>query len=210
MAKVKNAYIVGAGKRDYYNMFASESGFDAINEPDKADIFVFTGGEDVDPARYGEKVHPRTYFNPRRDEFEIELFKNLPDNIVKVGICRGGQLLNVLNHGTLWQDVDYHTTGIGHMLTDVQTQKQFRVTSSHHQMMRPHEDGIVLAVARESTCKQAMPDQWSTFTDGTVDDDVEAVWYPTTKSLCFQPHPEYHSAFQTRGYFFELLNRYMR
>jgi hypothetical protein len=37
--------------------------------------------------------------------------------------------------------------------------------------------------------------------------DVEVVWYGGTRSLCFQPHPEY-GVEECKKYFFELIERY--
>jgi gamma-glutamyl-gamma-aminobutyrate hydrolase PuuD len=41
---------------------------------DGIDGLLLTGGEDVDPARYGETAHPTvTELDPERDAFEIDL-----------------------------------------------------------------------------------------------------------------------------------------
>ena len=37
-----------------------------------ADLVVFTGGEDVSPAYYGEEPGPFTEWNPERDAYEKE------------------------------------------------------------------------------------------------------------------------------------------
>ena len=71
------------------------------------DGFVFTGGADVDPARYGANIHPRCEsINALRDETEFSAFKT----IFKTGkpilaICRGAQLVNAALGGTLTQDI---------------------------------------------------------------------------------------------------------
>ena len=39
--------------------------------------------------------------------------------------------------------------------------------------------------------------------------DVEAVYYPHTACLCFQPHPEFHGMEELAKYFFSLVNRYI-
>ena len=73
----------------------------------KLDLLVFTGGADVDPARYRTPRAPKCC-DPDllRDEFEFRLLaaaraRRLPI----VGICRGCQLVNVGFGGTLWQDL---------------------------------------------------------------------------------------------------------
>jgi putative glutamine amidotransferase len=68
---------------------------------------LLTGGEDVDPARYGEAPHPTTGApHPMRDETEIALFVAAKAKRVPVlAICRGIQLANVALGGSLVQDI---------------------------------------------------------------------------------------------------------
>ncbi len=50
------------------------------------DGLIFSGGADIDPARYGETdVHPMTYdISDERDRFEIDLLQRRSSS----GICR--------------------------------------------------------------------------------------------------------------------------
>ena len=74
---------------------------------------MLAGGDDVAPARYGEKPHATVVeAEPGRDEFEIALIaaaraRNLPI----FAICRGVQILNVACGGTLVQDIPSEVTG---------------------------------------------------------------------------------------------------
>lgn len=71
------------------------------------DGYLFTGGDDVDPALYGEERHPACgEGEPARDRFELALLRELTalDRPV-FGICRGIQVMNVGMGGTLWQDI---------------------------------------------------------------------------------------------------------
>lgn len=73
------------------------------------DGLVLTGGEDVDPAAYGEEPVPETYgFHAGIDAWEAALYRAAValDRPV-LAICRGHQLLNVIHGGTL----DQHITG---------------------------------------------------------------------------------------------------
>jgi gamma-glutamyl-gamma-aminobutyrate hydrolase PuuD len=79
----------------------------------EADLIQFTGGADVSPMLYGEPKHPRTYCDPNRDQHEANIFWNNIDK-PKAGICRGGQFLNVMSGGSMWQDVDNHAIGGTH------------------------------------------------------------------------------------------------
>ena len=60
-----------------------------VDDIKKADIVLFTGGEDVDPSLYGAKKHPTTYSNPARDEEEKHFFSLISNKQLAVGICRG-------------------------------------------------------------------------------------------------------------------------
>lgn len=72
-----------------------------------ADAFMLTGGEDVDPALYGQEPHPRlASVNRARDEMEMAALRVALDlGIPVLAICRGVQLLNVAMGGTLFQDL---------------------------------------------------------------------------------------------------------
>jgi putative glutamine amidotransferase len=68
---------------------------------------VLSGGEDVDPSRYGAPPHPRLgAIDPRRDAVETELVRTaLARRLPILAICRGVQILNVALGGTLYQDL---------------------------------------------------------------------------------------------------------
>jgi anthranilate/para-aminobenzoate synthase component II len=162
---------------------------------DLADIIVFNGGADIGTSLYGEKPIGRGIpeLPSKRDCLERDLYMKYKGGPkLLLGICRGAQFLNVMNGGTLWQDVNNH--GSTHDILILATGQKYRSTSTHHQMMRPHSTGRVLAVADEATRKYSDLDTW-TSTGGVhfQDDhkDTEIVWYPSTGSLCIQGHPEY-------------------
>ena len=97
-------------------------------EADEADIrqlytlcdgLLFTGGQDVDPALYGEEPSPRCGVPcPRRDALEAGLFRlAMAEGTPMLGICRGLQLMNVLLGGTLYQDLPTeHPSPIPHVM----------------------------------------------------------------------------------------------
>ena len=71
------------------------------------DGFVFTGGQDVDPALFGQDKIPECgYQAPLRDNQEIWMARRLRELDKPVlGICRGLQVMNVACGGTLYQDL---------------------------------------------------------------------------------------------------------
>lgn len=74
---------------------------------------VLTGGEDVDPARFGAARHARTE-DPHagRDESEIALCLAARDRkLPTLAICRGVQVANVALGGTLVQDIPSERAG---------------------------------------------------------------------------------------------------
>ncbi|MEV7417290.1 gamma-glutamyl-gamma-aminobutyrate hydrolase family protein [Streptomyces sp. NPDC089919] len=84
----------------------------------RLDGLIVTGGPDVDPARYGAPLDPRTgILAPERDRWELAVIeaalahRGLP----LLGVCRGMQLLNVARGGTLVQHMDGHAAGPGEM-----------------------------------------------------------------------------------------------
>jgi putative glutamine amidotransferase len=71
------------------------------------DGLLLTGGEDIEPSRYGATPHPSIVdVNPGRDEFEIALVTEARRRRLPIlAICRGVQVLNVACGGTLVKDI---------------------------------------------------------------------------------------------------------
>ena len=84
---------------------------------DLHDGLLLTGGQDVDPALYGER--PRPECGPAcgvRDAMELQLLRRaLVLGRPVLAICRGLQLLNVALGGTLYQDLpSQHPSALTH------------------------------------------------------------------------------------------------
>lgn len=98
-----------------------------------------------------------------------------------------------MNGGRLWQDVDNHAVYGGHLVRDLETNAEYLCSSTHHQMMDPSPvpSAQVLAVAGLTTQKS---DGWGVDHDQdptNLHRDIEAVYFPETDTICFQPHPEF-------------------
>jgi putative glutamine amidotransferase len=80
---------------------------------DGVEGLLLTGGEDVDPARYGEAAHPTVVdVETQRDEFEVSLIHEARARALPIfAICRGIQLLNVACGGSLLQDIPSQAQG---------------------------------------------------------------------------------------------------
>lgn len=130
------------------------------------DGLVLTGGEDVDPAYFGQEPHPRLGPVDRvRDALELAMFREAWSREIPVlGICRGIQLLNVGLGGTLWQDIPSerpaalthaqpdardartHTVEItaGSRLAQALGTVRCEVNSFHHQSIRELARGLTI------------------------------------------------------------------
>ncbi len=74
---------------------------------DLVDAVIMTGGEDVNPAYYGEEPIPQLgKVNEARDTFDIMFARTAyKRGLPMLCICRGEQALNVALGGSLWQDI---------------------------------------------------------------------------------------------------------
>ncbi len=193
-----------AGNSAYREMFEAH-GWEVMDNAKNADLVCFTGGADVSPELYGQK-NVASYVDKKRDDYEEGLFNAYVGHVPMVGICRGGQFLNVMCGGSMWQDVDGHATYGGHIMTDLRTGYDILVSSTHHQMMRYGEGGVVLATAHEAKSFRD-DDGLLTYRDDSIHEDLEVVLYPKQNVLCFQPHPEFKGFAECTKAFFEYLKR---
>jgi putative glutamine amidotransferase len=71
------------------------------------DGFLFTGGDDINPAIYHGNPHPSVdVSDDGRDSLELTLVKLVIDRKIPfLGICRGCQMMNIALGGTLYTDI---------------------------------------------------------------------------------------------------------
>lgn len=88
-------------------MLSLNCGEDSAQILDLCDGLVFTGGQDVEPAIYGETVSEVCGERcSARDRLEPVLLKQAMERkLPALGICRGLQLINACLGGTIWQDM---------------------------------------------------------------------------------------------------------
>jgi putative glutamine amidotransferase len=127
------------------------------------DGFLLAGGDDCNPAVYGEERHPTVEpMDSRRQDNDLALAEAARQhNVPTLGICLGLQVMNVAAGGTLIQDIDsQHDTEIRHasipedrarhdviieqgtQLASVLPAAELNVNSSHHQAIRKVGQGL--------------------------------------------------------------------
>lgn len=188
--------------RDKQDIELAELSFLKNNEQDISlcDGFILTGGVDIDPSFYGGDL---TYdnqpeaFEPKRDQFEEKIYKYSQQNKKPLlGICRGLQLVNVLQGGKLIQDLnaDMNIKHCGPEDSDGQHDIRIEkdtllynftffdkgsINSSHHQAIAPNAIGHNLVVNAFDDCEDKL---------------IEGIEFKdkTNKAfmLCVQWHPE--------------------
>jgi putative glutamine amidotransferase len=136
----------------------------AIDLMDELDGIVLAGGEDCDPAAYGEERHPTVdpVMDPRRQSNDLGLARIARERgVPTLGICLGMQVMNVAAGGTLVQDIasaidteiehasepedrgrhDVIVEG-GTKLGDILRERELNVNSSHHQAVGKLGEGL--------------------------------------------------------------------
>lgn len=77
------------------------------NQLDLVDGLILSGGHDVNPLLFNEEPHQKLGgIYPERDDFDFKVVKKaMNKNMPIIGICRGHQVINVANGGSLYQDL---------------------------------------------------------------------------------------------------------
>lgn len=183
----------GEGEKIGSTILGLEEVYDIHDDPD---VILFMGGTDISPHLYGEKPLSTTQkSNIERDAKEVYDYNmGLELGTVNVGICRGAQLLNVMNGGKLWQHVTDHR---GNHPVTVRGPDKYQhyiqtLSSDHHQLIIPPRNGNEkhnpFTIVAEASVK---PKHW--FNNAKERNvprvEVEGIWFPNTQSLGVQWHP---------------------
>ena len=135
------------------------------------DGFLFVGGPDIEPWRYGQELLPECGpQNVQRDNMEWKLMQAvLAADKPVLGVCRGIQVLNAVLGGTLYQDIpSQYKTELSHDMPQPPYNREahpFRavegtplaaltvpegVNSRHHQAILDLADGLeIMAYASD-------------------------------------------------------------
>lgn len=145
---------------------------------DGADAILFSGGNDVDPMRFGQTTAGKTGgIIPERDEQEFFLLRYVLEHTEKpvLGVCRGIQLMNAVMGGTLIQhipDAGYpaHTLPMyprqmashwvnvepGSLLHGITGRERLGVNSFHHMAVEECAPGLVITARAEDGVIEAV------------------------------------------------------
>lgn len=158
----------------------------------EADLVIFPGGADINPALYAEPSGKHTHFSAQADKNHIEFFKSAKESGKKMlGICRGLQLLHVMAGGKLVQHIN-HPNNHGLITYDG---LELRTNSLHHQQVM--FDGLKEGVDYKLLAWAKFPS--SMHLNGSNKDydfgedykDPEVVYYPKINAIGIQGHPEF-------------------
>lgn len=195
---MRKIYVVGHAK----NYASPYKDFKVTNDFEEADLVLFTGGEDVDPALYGETADVSTNFNTARDLREKAIFdKCCAQGKPMLGICRGAQFLTVMSGGDLIQDCTGHAISGTHKITLMDpeligfAEDTFNMSSTHHQMMHPfnldEKEYEIVAISEKYLSKYYKKNATEYFNPEEEElEECEIVYYNLTNCLCIQGHPE--------------------
>lgn len=161
-------------------------------------VLVLWGGEDISPCLYKQKA---SYFTraanvrSQRDHIEELLARQcINKGIPIIGICRGAQLMCAISGGTLIQHVSGH---YGDHQVMTKEGKLYTTNSIHHQMMNfekvDHYTLIAWAHPNMSNTYIGENNKELPYAKSKEFLEPEIVWFPKTKALCIQGHPEYMS-----------------
>ncbi|EKQ50193.1 MULTISPECIES: gamma-glutamyl-gamma-aminobutyrate hydrolase family protein [unclassified Clostridium] len=161
---------------------------------DYLDGIIFTGGDNIDPLWYGEQpLFEQCIETKLRNKFERALFfaaknKRLPI----LGICRGSQLINVLQGGSLFQDIktqvntkiDHSGAGLkleekqhfvylekNSLLTKIYNKEKISVNSFHIQCIKELGEDLKIAAKSEDGITEAVECKGDFFMQGVQ-------WHP--------------------------------
>jgi len=186
--------------KDFFSerFIVKEISFERMLESGKsANLIFYGGGPDVGPKLYGEVVGKYTKSDKKRDDIFSKVFENWY-HTPKLGFCGGAQFLTAASGGKLIQHVEGHNKGehfINVHFEGNSRPSKFKMTSTHHQMMYPFN----LEDSRYRLLGWASKFQSLVYLDGSNKQkslpnkfvEPEIVYYPNSRSLAIQGHPEH-------------------
>jgi putative glutamine amidotransferase len=161
-------------------------------------LLFIGGGFDVNPKRYGQKIHPKVTLNEARDNFEFEVFLRAIKQKTEMpilGICNGMQLMNIIFGGDCIQHIPDHPKYMNHeqsknpefmeagkayhdveinqksQLFEIAQIKNIKTNSSHHQAVGNLGKNIIVSAKSKDGIIEAIEHQEHPFCLGVQ-------WHP--------------------------------
>ena len=210
MKETKKIYVVGS--QTGYACWLEDMGMKLKKNLNEADIALFTGGADINPALYGEKKGSRTYCFEARDEYEVAYYNKCKAlGIPMLGICRGGQLFCAMEGAAL---IQHSSHPYDHKVT-TKDGEEYWINSMHHQqflldptILGKEIDCEIIAWAEnishthldENDVEYDLPENYR---------EPEVCFFPESKALAIQCHPECIDNKRTMKWFEGLVRTYL-
>lgn len=184
----KRAYV----NKDYVDAVLSSGGCPVIlpfisdketlrQQVSMLDGLILSGGQDIFPLNYNEEPEQKIgEVFPERDEYEFTLLEETKKTGNPIlGICRGFQLINVFEGGSLYQDLSYrdentlkhsqghspelktHSVSIkkGTLLEDIFQTEKLMVNSFHHQIIKQVPEHLTVSARAADGVIEAIEDR---------------------------------------------------
>ena len=152
------------------------------------DGLIIGGGDDISAELYQGEPTLDVRLDPARDALEIDLLRRaLPLGMPVLGVCRGAQMLNISQGGSLHQDVYRLNPAMpkiwtplprkavhlieGTRLAGLVGTERLRINSLHHQAVDRLGENLVVAARDEFGLVQAIEDTTARFRIGVQ-------WHP--------------------------------
>lgn len=181
--KLPTTYINAVTKSEGVPIVLAKTEFeDQIKtQIDSVDGLLLTGGDDIDASLFGEDPHQNLgNIEPGRDAYEMKLIEYaLEQDKPILAICRGAQILNISQGGTMYQDIydQIETTVIQHRqnaprnylshtvhidsdskLAEITGETEIKTNSFHHQANKDVPKGYIISAKTNDGVVEAAED----------------------------------------------------
>lgn len=148
------------------------------------DGVLLTGGDEVDPGRYGGEMREEYVVSPRRDRTEVALVEAALERGIPVfGVCRGLQTLNVYFDGAV-EDIDrdesVHPPGESHEVEFTHEDVASEIDESSTEVNSYHDQAVTV---------ESLAPELEAFAV-TEEGYVEGLYHPDHAVAAVQWHPE--------------------
>jgi gamma-glutamyl-gamma-aminobutyrate hydrolase PuuD len=167
----------------------------------QGEALLLVGGDDLDPARFGQPRHPQARpLHPRREQAEFAWFDWAQQAGVPIlGICLGCQVINVARGGSLHQFLgdrpgvgrhrdaepgpDHDAEVTGPLLASILGKSVTQVATNHKQAVDALGRGLIVSARAPDGVIEAIEDDAGRFILGVQWHPEEQLDHPATLAL---------------------------